>query len=79
MKVHPLQAFRERHDPPLSQTDLAKLLGVTRPTVNRWEAGRRKIDDDKLPEVVKLTGIPAYILRPDLARLMASPHHGAAA
>jgi transcriptional regulator with XRE-family HTH domain len=67
--VHPLTAFRERHEPPLSQQGLAKLLGVARETVTRWESGIRKIDTEKLPHVAGITGIAAAELRPDLARL----------
>lgn len=70
MDKHALTAFREAQDPPLSQADLADLVDVSRPTVHRWEAGDRKIDVDKLPRVVEVTGIPAAILRPDLAELM---------
>lgn len=67
---HPLKSFRERQDPPLSQGDLATLLGVQRATVWRWEAGARKIEDDKLTMVSEKTGIPPGELRPDLAELM---------
>lgn len=47
------------------------MLGVARLTVLRWEGGARKIDTDKLSEVMEKTGIPAAELRPDLAELMA--------
>lgn len=72
MEVHPLKAYRESQTPPLSQDDLAAQLDVARETVTRWEAGSRKIDDKKLPDVVRLTGIPPGKLRPDLAKLMQS-------
>jgi transcriptional regulator with XRE-family HTH domain len=64
---HPLRGFREAHDPPLSQQELASLLGVKRETVNRWESGARKIDEEKLPLVAVKTGIAPAVLRPDLA------------
>lgn len=69
-RPHPLTAFRESHNPPLSQQQLAELLGVDRVTVTRWESGARKIDEDKLPAVAKCTGIRRSELRPDLAELM---------
>lgn len=34
-----LRDLREAHEPKMSQTDLAVLLGVTRHTVAHWEAG----------------------------------------
>ena len=68
--THPLKAFRENQEPPLSQGDLAVLLGVARETVTRWESGSRKIDEQKLPVVAEKTGISRSVLRPDLAELM---------
>ena len=70
MTAHPLRTFRERHDPPLSQDDLAALLGVSRVTVTRWEAGSRKLDEELLPRVAEATGIAPADLRPDLAALL---------
>lgn len=61
---HPLTKFRQ--DNQLSQPDLARLLGVGRSTVHRWESGVRKIDRDIVPSVSEKTGIPAKELRPDL-------------
>lgn len=63
---HPLKAYRATQTPKLSQAALAKQLGVSRLTVLRWEAGQRKIETTRLPEVVERTGIPAKDLRPDL-------------
>ena len=65
--IHPLTTFREKHDPPLSQQQLADLLDVKRETVNRWESGARRIDEEKLDIVAERTGIPLAKLRPDLA------------
>lgn len=67
---HPLKTYREQQDPPLTQEDLARLLGVTKATISRWESGSRKVDAEKLPEVSEKTGIAAPMLRPDLAELM---------
>ncbi len=68
--VHPLRAYRERQAPPLSQTQLADLLGVNKGMLSRWEAGQRQPGKDILPRITKKTGIPASKLRPDLAALM---------
>lgn len=45
---------------------MAQQLGVSRLTVLRWESGIRKIDESKVSNVAKITGIPAKELRPDL-------------
>lgn len=65
--TNPLKAFRENQTPKLSQSGLAKLLGVSRPTAHRWETGARKIGPDSLSVVSERTGIPKRELRPDLA------------
>lgn len=67
---NPLKAFRERQTPPLSQGQLAEKLGVSRVSVTRWEAKRRKINKDLLPRVASVTGLSPAELRPDLAVLM---------
>jgi DNA-binding XRE family transcriptional regulator len=70
MTLPPLKAFRKKHDPPLSQRELADLLDVDRVTVARWETGIRKIGADRLSDISARTGIPRTKLRPDLAALM---------
>ena len=75
MNVTPIPAlreFREGQEPPLSQREAAALVGVARETWARWEAGRRRVDDDKLPLVAEKTGLSREVLRPDIARLMLS-------
>ncbi len=66
MEIHPLKAFREAQTPPMKEADLARFLGVGRPTIHRWENGTRLIDTNLLPTVSEKTGIPAKELRPDL-------------
>jgi DNA-binding transcriptional regulator YiaG len=63
--THPLKAFRDREQ--LSQHDLARLIGVSRPSVTRWENGTRKPDGRQLSLIQKKTGIAPADLRPDLA------------
>lgn len=66
---HPLRKYREMREPPMSREELATQLGVSVPTIHRWEAGVRRIDVDLLERVATVTGIPAAVLRPDLAKL----------
>lgn len=70
MLDHPLKTYRDRHDPALSQQDLAELIGVDRMTVHRWESGKRKPDPEYLAKITEKTGISARDLRPDLVELL---------
>jgi predicted transcriptional regulator len=65
-KDHPLALYRQSRDPPMSISDLAKMLGVARNTVWRWEDGR-------LPEKGKWSVIEAKtgVRVEDLARFTA--------
>jgi transcriptional regulator with XRE-family HTH domain len=54
-----LRDYRANQKPPISQRELAEALGVTRVTVARWEMGVRRPDRGLVPEIAKLTGIPA--------------------
>lgn len=67
---HPLKEFRERHDPPMSQDQLAKLIGVDRVSVTRWECGARLPAPSHLAKIKEVTGIKPQALRPDLAEIM---------
>lgn len=71
--VHPVRAFRLRQDPPLKQEVLAKRVGTTKPNLSRIETGKQRVSEDLLPKLVAETGIPAAVLRPDLAKLFNSP------
>jgi transcriptional regulator with XRE-family HTH domain len=70
MESHPLKTFRKQHVPPLSQEELAELLGVTRVTVTRWEARRRKPDRRLLPKIAAVTGLKPAVVWPDLAEIL---------
>ena len=65
---HPLKLYRDEKG--LTQTALAKELGVTDVAVSRWETRRRKIDGKLLAAISLKTGIPKSELRPDLALLL---------
>jgi transcriptional regulator with XRE-family HTH domain len=62
-----LAAWRNSQSPRLSQKAAALKLGTTKPTISRWEAGKRRIDRDRLVFVSSETGISPRVLRPDLA------------
>lgn len=66
MDIHPIRAHRLSQTPKLSQAGLAQQLDVSRLTVLRWEAGTSKVDEKKVVDVARITGIPAKVLRPDL-------------
>lgn len=66
--AHPLRKYREETG--LSQPELARLLGVGRSAVHRWESGERKIKSALIPSISEKTGIPAKDLRPDLSELL---------
>lgn len=64
-EIHPIRAYRERQEPPLSQGQFADRIGVTRFTVMRWEGGS-PINEGKVAAVSREIGVPAKQLRPDL-------------
>jgi len=69
--MHPLTAFRYRRWPPLSKSELARMLGLSRSYIHRIEAGERQFSPDIIGMVCKKTGLTREQLRPDLARLRA--------
>jgi DNA-binding transcriptional regulator YdaS (Cro superfamily) len=68
-----LTKWRESHEPRLSLTGAALVLGVSKPTVSRWETGTRKVNRKKLSTVSEKTGIPRPVLRPDIAEQWGEP------
>jgi transcriptional regulator with XRE-family HTH domain len=58
---HPLKRYRERRQ--LSQDELAKLLGVTKATISRWESGLRAPRRRDIPQLAAKTGLtPSELL-----------------
>ena len=49
----------------MTRAALARHLRVSKTTIARWEMGIRKIDEDLVPGIANITGIPAKELRPD--------------
>ena len=58
----PLRTYRAKHN--LSQAKLAELIGVQDAAVCKWERG--KVGLRSVLKVEAVTGIPRYILRPDI-------------
>lgn len=61
----------------LRLVDVARGVGVDKATVTRW--ARKEIPSDRVNDVVRVTGIPAADLRPDLAATFAPTNPEAAA
>jgi DNA-binding XRE family transcriptional regulator len=68
--MHPFEAYRRRRNPPMTQTALAKVLGVTRAMVCSIESGKRRPSVDLMISAAVRTGIPPAQLRPDLASML---------
>jgi hypothetical protein len=49
----------------ITQTSVAAALGLDKSTICRWQ----DVPSERLLEVEKITGISAFVLRPDLARI----------
>lgn len=65
-----LTDWREKQSPPINQSKAARLVGVSRASWSRWEAGHRKPGREKIPQVSERTGIHPKELRPDLAEMI---------
>lgn len=70
-KKHPLAAYRERTGK--TQEEIARSVGCSKPTISRIESGNQGLSDALLKKLVRKTGVPAALLRPDLAALMQEP------
>lgn len=62
-----------RKDKELTQEEFAKILGITKATVSRYEKGTRKVAIERLAEVSRLTGISRQRLRPDIFKASPQP------
>jgi len=65
----PLRQYRLKNA--LTLAGFGAMFGVNKTTILRWEAGR--VPAERLPEISRLTGIPAHVLRPDFAKLVRPP------
>lgn len=50
-----IKRFREKNN--YSQEELARLLGVTRRTISRWEQNSSKPSSDELSRIAKIIGV----------------------
>lgn len=50
-------------------SEIAKAVGLTKARIGQW----RRVDDKYLAEVSRLSGIPTWALRPDIAATMGLP------
>jgi transcriptional regulator with XRE-family HTH domain len=64
---HPLKTYREANKITLEK--LAESLGTTKATLSQIENGKRQVSQELLPKIREETGIPAKMLRPDLAEI----------
>ena|SRR5258707_466709 len=68
-----IRAWRDSQNPRVKQQTLAARVPTTAATLSRIEAGKQAISEAMLPRFMTLTGIPAGVLRPDLAHLFNAP------
>jgi len=60
----PIAQYRQTNGETLKT--LAAQLGVDKTTVLRWERGSHPVPAKRLAQVEKVTGIPRWVLRPDI-------------
>jgi DNA-binding transcriptional regulator YdaS (Cro superfamily) len=60
--------------PGVTAVSIAQQMGVSHTSVLRWAAG--SVPVKRLPELARVTGIPARDLRPDLAHLLKAQRKG---
>jgi transcriptional regulator with XRE-family HTH domain len=69
--AHPLRKFRQENE--ISQSEMARRLGLSRSFLQRVEAGTRMPGPDVTRKINAETGIPEREIRPDLADLIGAP------
>ena len=60
--THPLKAFRENHDPPLSQIEAAKHFGVSQAAWSRYERGIDRPRKKIALKLIRETGVSVEVL-----------------
>lgn len=66
--THPIRAWRKNQN--LTVEAAAAVLDVSKAAVSRWESGERRVGFRIVRDVASKTGIPARVLRPDLADVL---------
>jgi transcriptional regulator with XRE-family HTH domain len=64
MVTHPLTLYRERHE--LTLEELGELVGLSKPSVWRIEAGEQMPSPETAKTIHAKTNIPLWELRPDI-------------
>lgn len=67
--THPIRAWRHRQEPPVRLRELADRIGTSTANLSRIENAGQPVSEDLLRPLCAATGLPAAILRPDLAVL----------
>lgn len=49
------------------------MVGISGVQWHRYEAGTRSVAPERVPDIARVTGIPAEELRPDLAAIFSTP------
>lgn len=65
-----IRAFRHRQSPRLTVEDLANKAGRSKATISKIERDLQVPSPRLAKALSEITGIPAKVLRPDLAELM---------
>jgi transcriptional regulator with XRE-family HTH domain len=61
-RKHPLRAFREAHDPALSQAEAAKLVGIDQSMWSLLETGKGYCRPRVAKRISRLTGVSVDLL-----------------
>lgn len=73
MQIDLHQMLRERG---MKLTEVASAIGVDKATVTRW--AQKRVPEDRVLDVERVTGIPRHVLRPDLAAVFGPSDRSAA-
>ncbi|MGB3026900.1 helix-turn-helix domain-containing protein [Paradevosia shaoguanensis] len=64
LAMEALRAWRTRSE--LSLDEAGHLVGVSGVQWHRYETGTRKVSPNRVLQIERLTGVPRYLLRPDI-------------
>jgi transcriptional regulator with XRE-family HTH domain len=53
--------------------EAGRMVGISGVQWHRYEAGTRSVAPERVPDIARVTGIPAEELRPDLAAIFSTP------
>lgn len=67
--LHPIRAWRQQQEPPVTLEKLATEIESTDATLSRIENGKLELTTDLAARISAYTGIPMRTLCPDIAKL----------